>query len=94
MEPVISFKAKDVEDASTETPGADAPRKSTQVDGEIAKGEMPGGPAEKPPRSATEVSARPGESDPAKTMREAGEGRQAASGRVKPGTTPKDDEPG
>ena len=49
MEPVISFKAKDIEDPSTETPDVDAPQKPTQADGEIAKGEMLGGPVDTPP---------------------------------------------
>ncbi|MGY6707343.1 MAG: oligopeptide/dipeptide ABC transporter ATP-binding protein, partial [Rhizobiaceae bacterium] len=84
MEPVISFKAKDVVDPSTETPGPDAPKKPTRARGEVAKGEMPGKATKKPRPSKTKVSARPGESDPAKTMTEAGQGRQAASGRVKP----------
>lgn len=83
MEPVISFKAKEVNDPSTDAPGPEAPRKPTRSKTQTAKGD-PAKPAAKARPSKTKVSARPGESDPAKTMTEIGQGRQAASGRVKP----------
>jgi peptide/nickel transport system ATP-binding protein len=88
MEPVITFAAKETADPATENPDADAPKKKVRARSQKAKGD-PAKPAARPRPSKTKVSARPGESDPAKTMTEIGQGRQAASGRVKPATSRK-----
>jgi hypothetical protein len=87
MEPVISFTAKP-EDPATDNPAEDVPKKPVKAGGQKAKGQGASS-AKKTRPSSTKVSARPGESDPAKTMTEVGQGRQAASARVKPATTGK-----
>jgi peptide/nickel transport system ATP-binding protein len=81
MEPVISFDASATKD---EAAGSPDPSHVQPVAG-AARGGAPAGEAAPPPRSrAKKASAVPGTSDPAVTLTEAGEGRQAASARVRP----------
>jgi peptide/nickel transport system ATP-binding protein len=84
MEPVISFKGKDSRRSGERHPGTRrTPQAHAGARARTPSGEMPLS-APKNRGEQDKISARPGESDPAKTMTELGQGRQAASGRVKP----------
>ncbi len=92
QEPVISFKGKEDRDPATDDPGPDAPHQPVRA-GEGGGGEsveQSEAPADEGVPPSEDISALPGESDPAKTMTEVGQGRQAASARVEPGVTAPD----
>ncbi len=85
MDPVISFTKNEHKDAAAQAPAAGAAHLPTHEGEERAVGDDEAMPDA---HAAREMSARPGESAPEKTMTEVGDGREAVSAEVEPAEAP------